>query len=78
MISKKNILKVLVLILLIFGAVFNSLEAQSFYSSRGIGLVRYFVSGRSAGMAGVGLALTDNLTVSFLNPASFPMEGMVL
>lgn len=70
MISKKNILKVLVLILLIFGAVFNSLEAQSFYSSRGIGLVRYFVSGRSAGMAGVGLALTDNLTVSFLNPAS--------
>ncbi len=69
MISKKNILKIFVLVSLIFCAV-NSLEAQSFYSSRGIGLVRYFVSGRSAGMAGVGLALTENLTVSFLNPAS--------
>jgi len=58
------------LVLLIFGTNFNSLKAQSVYSSQGIGLVSYFVSGRGTGMGGVGLALTDDLTVSFLNPAS--------
>ena len=58
------------LVLLIFGTNLNSLKAQSFYSSQGIGLVSYFVSGGSTGMGGVGLALTDDLTVSSLNPAS--------
>ncbi|MFQ5640628.1 MAG: hypothetical protein ACE5IR_21830, partial [bacterium] len=48
----------------------NTINAGSIYSSQGIGLVRYFNSGRSVGMGGVGLAIIDNLTVSFLNPAS--------
>ncbi len=70
MISNKTICKIFVLAPLVFFAAFKSVEAQSFYSSRGIGLVDYFVSGRSSGMAGVGLAMTDGLTVNFLNPAS--------
>lgn len=48
----------------------NSVFAQSFYSQRGLGLVNYFVSGRSESMGGVGLASTDKLSVNFLNPAA--------
>ncbi len=48
----------------------NPLLAGSFYSSRGIGLVHHFVSGRSAGMGGVGLTFAEPLTVNYLNPAT--------
>jgi len=44
--------------------------AQSFYSTRGIGLLNYFVSGRSVGMGGVGLAVVDGGTLNHLNPAA--------
>lgn len=42
----------------------------SFYSSKGIGLVQYFVSGRSVGMGGVGLAMADPFMVNYLNPST--------
>ncbi len=44
--------------------------AQSFYSQRGLGTINYFVSGQSVGMGGVGLAVSDRLTVNYLNPAA--------
>ncbi len=44
-------------------------HAGSYYSSRGIGMVHYFVSARAQGMGGVGLATPDPLTVNYLNPA---------
>lgn len=47
-----------------------SVAARSFYSTKGIGLVRHFVSGRSMGMGGAGLAVTDAVTVNYLNPAT--------
>ncbi len=46
--------------------------AGSYYSSSGIGLVHHFVSARSQGMGGVGLATPELLTVNFMNPASLP------
>lgn len=55
--------------ILIFVIIAGSAQAQSFYSSKGIGLVNYFVSGQSVGMGGIGLAYSDNLTVNYLNPA---------
>jgi hypothetical protein len=58
------------LVVIIILVLVSSLHAGSFYSSKGIGLVRYFVSGRSVGMGGVGLALLDKLTVNYLNPAT--------
>ncbi|MFQ5823620.1 MAG: hypothetical protein ACE5JB_06155 [bacterium] len=57
------------LILLVITNFLPPVQAGSFYSSKGIGLVRYFVSGRSVGMGGVGLAIADKMTVSYLNPA---------
>lgn len=51
-------------------AVVPLASAQSFYSQRGIGLVHYFVSGQSAGMGGAGLAVSDKLTLNYLNPAA--------
>lgn len=48
----------------------TSLSAQSFYSRKGIGLVHYFVSGRSVAMGGVGLAFIEPMTVNYLNPAA--------
>lgn len=55
-------------LLLLLGT--GSASPQSFYSSKGIGLQRYFVSGPSVGMGGAGLAIVDNLTVNFMNPAT--------
>ena len=52
---------------IIFG---GSVQSQSFYSTRGIGLVRDFVSGQSSGMGGVGIAIADPLSVNDLNPAA--------
>ncbi|MFQ5863650.1 MAG: hypothetical protein ACE5IW_00315 [bacterium] len=66
----KTNFKLLVQILLITGCFANPLQAGSFYSSKGIGLVYHFVSGRSVGMGGVGLATTDNMTLNYLNPAA--------
>lgn len=60
----------LVCITLVMGSFICSAVAGSIYSTRGIGLVRYFVSARSSGMGGVGLANVDKLTVSYLNPAA--------
>lgn len=48
----------------------NPLMGGSFYSSNGIGLVHHFVSGRSVGMGGIGLAMTEPMTVNYLNPAA--------
>lgn len=61
---KSKIITIIILVMV------NSLHAGSFYSSKGIGIVRYFVSGRSVGMGGVGLAIMDKLTVNYLNPAT--------
>ncbi len=44
--------------------------AQSFYSQQGVGLVRHFVSGQSAGMGGAGLAIADPLALNYMNPAA--------
>ncbi len=54
----------------LLGILVGQVHAGSFYSSKGIGLVRYFINGRSAGMGGVGLALADVYAVNYLNPAS--------
>jgi len=48
----------------------NDGQAQSIYSSKGLGLRHYFVSGPSMGMGRVGLAVTDNLALNFANPAT--------
>jgi long-subunit fatty acid transport protein len=47
----------------------SSISGQSFYSSHGIGLTKHTVSNRSAGMGSAGLAVIDNITVNFINPA---------
>ena len=54
----------------VFLFIASPLFGGSFYSSKGIGLVFHFVSGRSVGMGGVGLSLTEPLTVNYLNPAT--------
>ena len=59
------------LIILLFVVGFSfPVQSQSFYSAKGIGLVDYFVSGRSEGMGGVGLALVDRMTLNYMNPAA--------
>jgi hypothetical protein len=62
--------KVLGITLLISSCFVGSLQAGSFYSSKGIGLVYNFISGRSVGMGGVGIATMDNMTLNYLNPAA--------
>jgi len=57
-------------VLLALGVTVGSVQAQSLYSSKGFGLRQYFVSGQGKGMGGVGLAIIDNLTLNFVNPAT--------
>lgn len=57
-------------VLIALSVVSGSVQAQSIYSSKGFGLRQYFVSGQGVGMGGVGLAITDNLTLNFVNPAT--------
>ncbi len=45
-------------------------KAQSFYSQRGVGLTKYFVSGQAVGMGGVGLAVSDRFSFNYVNPAA--------
>ena len=60
----------LLLILLIVSALFtDKVTGQSIYGSNGIGELRYFGSARTVGMGGAGLAVTDRLAQSQLNPA---------
>lgn len=62
-------LKIFLIACCFLGIFAGQIYAGSFYSSKGIGLVRYFINGRSAGMGGVGLALVDVYAVNYLNPA---------
>ncbi|MDZ7338235.1 MAG: hypothetical protein ONB30_06840 [candidate division KSB1 bacterium] len=48
-------------------------RAGSVYSSKGIGLWRIYPGSQGAAMGGVGIALTDNLSINLRNPAArFP------
>jgi len=51
--------------ILFFGDSF----AQSIFSRRGLGLLRHRDNVRAVGMGGVGIALNDSISFSFLNPA---------
>jgi hypothetical protein len=50
--------------------MFGPAAAQSFYSTHGLGLTNYFVSGKSIGMGGTGLAFFEDMTPNYLNPAA--------
>lgn len=49
--------------------------ADSFYSSIGLGLPRYFVSSKAAGMGGAGVAVFDKLAINRANPAALKSYG---
>jgi len=48
---------------------FGDSYAQSIFSRRGLGLLRHRDNVRAVGMGGVGIALNDSISFSFLNPA---------
>ncbi|MBD3387207.1 hypothetical protein GF407_20045 [candidate division KSB1 bacterium] len=65
-------------ILLVIGilVITSFAMADSFYSSLGLGLPKYFISTKSAGMGGVGLAIADPLSLNSINPAAFYIDGV--
>ncbi len=65
-------------ILLVIGilVITSFAMADSFYSSLGLGLPKYFISTKSAGMGGVGLAIVDPLSLNGINPAAFYINGV--
>lgn len=46
------------------------LQAQSIYSRRGLGLIRYRDDVKAISMGGVSLAISDSVSIFFLNPAT--------
>jgi hypothetical protein len=61
------LIKVVILIFVLFASI---CYADSFYSSIGPGMPRYFVSGKAAGMGGAGIAIFDELAINSVNPAA--------
>jgi hypothetical protein len=51
-------------------AAIKPVAAQSFYSTHGFGLTNYFISGKSIGMGGTGLAVFEDMSQNYLNPAT--------
>ncbi|MBN1541197.1 hypothetical protein JW992_03555 [candidate division KSB1 bacterium] len=62
------------LIFLLFLPV--ALFADSFYSSRGLGLVNYFSSSRSVGMGGASMAVRERMSLNPINPAAIHIDGL--
>ncbi len=55
---------------------FQAARADSFYSSIGLGIPRYFVSPKSIGMGGAGIGFVDRLAVNAMNPAAINVMGI--
>ncbi len=64
----KNVILLLAAVLMVTSA---AAEAQSIFSSFGLGELRYNVNARSAGMGGTGIAIIDPLSQNHINPATW-------
>lgn len=69
-------MKIRIMTILLLFTLLVSLKADSFYSSLGLGLPQYFISTKSSGMGGVGLAVIDPLSLNNMNPAAFDINGV--
>lgn len=59
-------------IFLIFGfttLVWNPVHSGSYYNSRGLGDIKYFINAQAIGMGGSLIAVTDQFQINVLNPA---------
>jgi len=56
----------------------HTVLADSYYSSIGLGMPRYFVSQKAVGMGGGGLAVMDRLAANSLNPSANDIQGMAM
>ena len=63
----KNVSKLLLLLIFLFGEIIYS---QSMFSTIGLGEIRSFINVRSSGMGNVGLAYQDDISYNRLNPAN--------
>jgi len=54
----------------------QSAHADSFYSSIGLGIPRYYVSPMSVGMGGAGMGVVERLAVNAMNPAAINVMGI--
>jgi hypothetical protein len=51
-------------------------RADSFYSSIGLGIPRYYVSPKAVGMGGAGIGVVDRLALNAMNPAAINVAGI--
>jgi hypothetical protein len=68
----------LIPIFLIFGMFLsvNDAQSDSFYSSIGLGMPRYYVSPKAVGMGGAGIGLRDRLALNTLNPGALAINSV--
>ena len=72
--KKRGFVFILFFLSLSLGA--QQIFADSYYSSIGLGLPRYYISARSAGLGGAGISLRDRLSLNALNLAADDTKGM--
>jgi hypothetical protein len=51
-------------------------QADSYYSSIGLGMPKYLVSVKANGMGGAGIGVIDRMALNNLNPAAINIQGM--
>ncbi len=71
----KNIYLNIVMALFIFCFI-NRVQADSFYSSMGLGIPNYFVSQKASGMGGAGIGVVDQFALNAINPAAINIYGL--
>ena len=54
----------------------NTVNADSFYSSIGLGIPNYFVSQKASGMGGAGIGVVDQFALNAANPAAININGL--
>ncbi len=61
---------------LAFGLMIRTAAADSYYSTIGLGLPKYYVSQKAVGMGGAGIGVSETLTLNALNPAANDIRGI--
>jgi len=66
--------RILVLILFIIAVTGTNIQADSYFSSLGLGNPNYFVSAPAVGMGGAGIGFNRPMTINMMNPAAIDLN----
>jgi hypothetical protein len=73
--NKNSSILLLLAVCVAFWSTASTVRADSYYSSIGLGLPKYYVSQKAVGMGGAGIGVSETLTLNAMNPAANDIRG---